>query len=1119
MRKTSLSFFLCLFGILAASQTGEITFSLIQKSNGVLYNVFDLTQDRNGFIWFRTAGNQGIQRYDGYDFVHFLDSAGFFSSITEDSRGLLWLGTSSGIRVFDPEKEKSMNFLIAPGNLQRNYSPNNITEIIEDHQGTLWCATSDGLVKIKPKTEADDSRIKDNIFKKGIASVFDISIVKIHKSDTSAGINQISEIYQDSQNRIWVGGFGSLYLFNPENDEYIRIDHGENGSSRLSDPYISSILEESRDVFWVGTGNGLCRISNIRNAFPYSGVNRALLDFDQYLDMKLITDLLRDDQNSMWVGTYLNGLVRMQYDDQGLPEFKEMYTELYEPVGEGIRTVFSLMKDHTGLVWAGHQYGGIRKFAPGGNYFTSYDKIIRNHLANYELNPITKDDEDNLWIGTYGDGLHKISRNGQVTSYAIQDDAFPGKYGNGVLSILKIEEEIFWIGAANGIWQFNTRTGNSRKLFSKTRYGELNDNIYDMKKIDRFVLFSLWGEGLFIYNLSTEELRHYTHNPNDSLGLRSNIVYSICPMRNGLVCIGGSRGINQVNFNRITGEITFLPLPFSNNALNKLGTVNILHEDREGNLWCGTDNGLFRTDLRSGQMRQWTGKDGLSFEVIHSMEEDDRGNLWLGTTNGLSLLIRETGKIKTFNKSSGLPVLIHAHHSSFRDREGFLYFGGIGGLYRFHPDSIKTNELVPPVRITDFRLFNKQVKVNPARQAILSTNIAYTREIVLSYNQNDISFTFSALDFNNPGQNRYAYMMEGYQEDWIETGADNRIATYTNLNPGKYVFRIKGSNNNGVWNEEGAFISVIINPPFWKTTIAYVVYGVMFLLLLRGYIYWRTRRLRKEKILLEKQVNERTEELQATLENLQKTQEQLIESEKMAALGSLVAGVAHEINTPVGIGITAISTLMDDIRRMAGLFQQNAINRGDFQEFLQMSFDAGALIQKNLERTASLIQSFKQVSVDQVSEQKREFGLKEYLYDILSGLQPGFKKKKIDVRIFCDDELTLNSYPGVYAQIFTNLLLNSIQHGFNDRESGTIVIKAETNKEWLKIRYTDDGSGISEKDLPHIFEPFYTSDQRRGTGLGLNIIYNLIRQKLYGNISCQSAPGKGVVFNIEVPVT
>jgi signal transduction histidine kinase len=318
-----------------------------------------------------------------------------------------------------------------------------------------------------------------------------------------------------------------------------------------------------------------------------------------------------------------------------------------------------------------------------------------------------------------------------------------------------------------------------------------------------------------------------------------------------------------------------------------------------------------------------------------------------------------------------------------------------------------------------------------------------------------------------------------------------------------------------------------------------VIVGLtVILLLVTGLVllYYRSlKRSRKltavldeRRILLEKQSIElkehqeellqQKEELQSTLENLKKTQEQLIESEKMAAIGGLVAGVAHEINTPVGIGITAISSLHDDIQRMVGLYEKEEISRKDFKEFLQSSENVSKLIQKNLERTASLVQSFKQVSTDQVTEQQRVFALKEYLNDILVSLQPKFRGKHLNFKIDCDNNLKLNSYPGVYAQIFTNLLLNSLQHGFPERDTGTIDIQADIDKEMLKIQYSDDGAGINKNDLPHIFEPFYTTDQQHGAGLGLNIVYNLVKQKLHGTITCESESGKGVVFKIKVPL-
>ena len=283
----------------------------------------------------------------------------------------------------------------------------------------------------------------------------------------------------------------------------------------------------------------------------------------------------------------------------------------------------------------------------------------------------------------------------------------------------------------------------------------------------------------------------------------------------------------------------------------------------------------------------------------------------------------------------------------------------------------------------------------------------------------------------------------------------------------------------------------------------------------------RTAEVVKQKQEIEEKnekLNKQKEELQRTLENLKLTQSQLVQSEKMASLGGLVAGVAHEINTPVGIGITAISSLIEDTKKMAELYKKDQISRGDFKEFLQSTNNSGKLIQKNLERTASLVQSFKQVSVDQSTEQKREFYLKTYLEDVIRSLYPKFKQRDIDINIDCDEKLLLNSYPGTFAQIFTNLVLNSITHGFKkEKKKGVIDILVKQEAKQIQIEYKDNGEGIPREILPKIFDPFFTTDQSKGTGLGLNIVYNLVTQKLKGSIKCESKNGKGVVFRIVVP--
>ena len=299
---------------------------------------------------------------------------------------------------------------------------------------------------------------------------------------------------------------------------------------------------------------------------------------------------------------------------------------------------------------------------------------------------------------------------------------------------------------------------------------------------------------------------------------------------------------------------------------------------------------------------------------------------------------------------------------------------------------------------------------------------------------------------------------------------------------------------------------------------------ILALVVHRGYIQKR----KSNKILTEKNIliTKQKAELNQTLEELRSTQEQLVESEKMASLGNLVAGVAHEINTPVGIGITASSSLVEDTKHFAELYKKDKMSRKALEEYLENTFQASELILKNMNRTGELVQSFKQVSVDQMVDEKRKFNLKSYLSDIMLGIKPEFGKKTIKIDIDCDENLEINSFPGAFAQIITNLTLNSVRHGFRKKEKGNITITAKTKchserseeSSHLLLQYKDDGTGISKENLPKIFDPFFTTNKQIGTGLGLHIVYNLVTQKLKGNIKCESKEGKGVLFTINLPL-
>jgi signal transduction histidine kinase len=578
--------------------------------------------------------------------------------------------------------------------------------------------------------------------------------------------------------------------------------------------------------------------------------------------------------------------------------------------------------------------------------------------------------------------------------------------------------------------------------------------------------------------------------------------------------------------------------PLSMECDNLTNTFCISQIYQPGTLWFGTQRGGLGKMIKNRNkekinrayiFKYYTKEDGFTGNYIQGILEDKSGNLWISTDKGLFKFNPRNELFTSYSVLDMFGTNMFVGWEPCIDREGLMYFPHFFGLLIVNSDSVQSHINIAPVIITDFKINGKQVNIG--ENSPLKRSISYTEEIELEHNQNYLSFEFVILDYINPERNQYRYMLEGLDKNWINAGT-RRISNYSNLKHGKYIFRVQGAGSNGIWNTEGASVKIIIRPPWWKTTIAYIGYGLIAFFLVGGYIKLRTWRLRKEKDELEKLVKERTnqiqeaneellqqkEEIQTTLDHLRQTQEQLIESEKMAALGGLVAGVAHEINTPVGITVTAASGLMEETDKMANLYKENKISRAEFKDYLNISNQSLKLILSNMERTATMIQSFKQVSVDQSTENKRTFNLKSYTEDVIRSLYPKLKKKKVYINVNIDKELEIDSYPGAYSQIITNLVLNSITHGFDDKHEGKIELKAISKNGELVIEYRDNGKGISKENQKRIYNPFFTTNKKIGTGLGMHIVYNLVTQKLKGNIECNSKPGEGVLFKMQIPL-
>ncbi|MFC2112584.1 two-component regulator propeller domain-containing protein [Bacteroidota bacterium] len=1040
----------------------------------------------------------------------------------EDREGVIWIGSHNGLKKYDPKEDRFLTFRNDPDD-PGSLSGNDVGCITEDKDGNLWVSASDQHFN----TTASLNRLTDR--EKG-------SFQRYLPEDYDPG-SPLAEwlwpLYIDHKDNLWIGGKNGFSRYNEEQDDFDNylIPRLLNTQHRFTENhYISRMMEDSDGKIWfLSAYRGILVFDPESGEASYYHHEQGVTD-TPVPDYWLHT-FFQDRSGSIWTIGY-NGIAR---SDKLLKPFHTISPEILGLNTIGDMHVTMLYHDR-GTLWFGvDDYGLFRShdFIPGQQAgFELKDPSIRPYCMQ-------RDHIGQLWLGTLDHGIGKVNeKTGYVRWLPHSEDSPTSVSDNYIGYMYQDRRNLFWIGTSSGgLNLFNPETERFIHLLEKQ--GDISNAAKFealMIKEDRSGNMWFGGFGTGVSRLEVSE------------GLTDSI----------RAVFRGELNLESLEFRfRNFRSNPYDPYSLSGNQINHM------HIDRSGRLWIGTTSGLDLFDENNEIFHVYKESDGLPDNCIFGILEDDHGNLWLSTRKGICKVVLEDGigpglitSVQSYRKEDGLQGDIFYENTCYKTDEGWMIFGGIHGFTSFHPDSIKRNEYIPPVYITDV-LINKE-SVFSSDHSFLDTGLYETNSIELTHRQNFLAFEYVALNFSNAEQNQYRYYMEGLDETWQEAG-DRRYAEYRDMKPGKYIFRVIGSNDDGVWNEEGASIGIIINPPWYRTLLAYILYVLIAAAAVYAFLLWRTRYLRMEKENLEEQVRIRTstieeqkeeimvtntelseqkeeilsansqlqeqkeeleqqkEELQITLDRLRETQAQLIQSEKMAALGGLVAGVAHEINTPVGISLTAASSLEEETIKTADLFKEGKISRADFKEYLNTANQSAKLILSNMQRTADMVQSFKQVSADQSTAQQRKFSLKAYTEDILRSLYPKLKGRSIHISLDIDEKLEIDSYPGAFSQIITNLVLNSLTHGFKEKAKGKIELISHLKGDELVLEYTDDGKGIAAGDLDRIFDPFYTTNRKTGTGLGLHIVYNLVTQKLNGSISCESKPGKGVLFRIILP--
>jgi ligand-binding sensor domain-containing protein/signal transduction histidine kinase len=1089
----------------ALPAAGQSDFVSLSEAEGLSQSVVTcLFQDSGGWMW---AGTQrGLNRFDGYEFTVFLRDAEdphslpdpYLRQLSEDQADRLWVGTQSGLAYFD---QRTLQFFPVP----LPDSPAQVQALLNDDRGHLWVGTPAGLYH----TKAPGQQASFQHFSLG--------------GDT---LRQVRELYQDREARIWVGTENGLWQIDAQRQRLRHYLAGENPFARNT---VQHLLQDREGHLYAGTTAGLYRWQPTQDRFEPVQLPA---DSTGLLGRVEVSALAEDRTGQLWIGTFGAGLWRYNPKTGRLASFRH---EASRAGSLGNDFISSLFVDPSGLLWIGTYGDGINQYDLTRIRFGQLPEEggKQDLLPGPDVYAVWEDEKGYLWTGT-DEGLARIEPERKKSERV--GVGGPAPLDDQLINVIKQDRRgNLWVGTGrglNGLLRADLQAKNYRFFSPGTDSLLKGRGVLSLLpgKAPGPLLWIGTSEGLYPLNDKLEvqpALRLGEGNPP--------VVQTLLQDQQGTLWVGTADGLLQTD----ARQRYLLPVKSQAEMLVSASILS-LHQDREGYLWLGTEGeGLLRFNPATGELKTYTIEDGLPENFVYAIAEDEQGYLWLSTQNGLCKLRRNrlagTVSFVTYRGRDLLSSDVFNIGAFCRGQDGTFYFGSTQGLTFFQPDEIRENDYVPPVVLTELQLTWDSVGISP--EGVLQAHISETRRLNLNHRQNVLYFEFAALSFVQNQHNQYAYKMEPFDQDWIYSKG-KRSATYTNLDPGTYTFRVKAANNEGYWNQEGAELQIVITPPFYRTAWFYLLCGLAVVLGVLAYIRLRTRQLEMNRKLLQQKVEERTrevleqkEKLEATLHDLKAAQTQLIDAEKMASLGQLTAGVAHEINNPITFVSGNVNPLKRDIEEVLevlakydelvekqGLDQAFAEVRQLKQdldyEFLLDEINSLLLgIREGAERTAKIVKGLRNFSRMDEDELK-PCDINQGLDSTLLILRNSFKSR-IEVRKAYGELPEVMGYPGKLNQVFMNILNNAIQAIAGE---GTIFLHTEAVGQEVRISIRDTGAGMSEAVRKRIFEPFYTTKEVGvGTGLGLAISFGII-QDHQGSIEVESEPGQGTTFLIRLPL-
>ncbi|AWW29027.1 hybrid sensor histidine kinase/response regulator [Echinicola strongylocentroti] len=1073
------------------AQEGNYLFGAITVEDGLSNNsVTDIHQDELGYIWMAT--NSGLNRYDGEEFSVFRNRPNDTTSLSENS----------------------------------------VRKIMPGPEGALWLLNRNNVMEVyDASTETFSTSLSQYAKRYGLLS----AVVHL--------------VYEDNSGRYWFGHPNQgISIYDPRSQKTVHLKHQEDNFSSISYNYVSAIAENSHGEYWLVYSNGAVDILGANSLkvrrrielFGDTNVNytddfRIFIDsdddawiylyengeglfyFDSYADrlhhlhtnsekVKLnnnqVRGIVENKKNEIWIGTDHGGINVLSKEDMTVNYLQH---DPENPHSLAHNSVYELMKDRSGIIWVGTFKNGINLYNEKLIRFPHVKHMLtaKQSLPYNDINCFVEDEKGNFYIGTNGNGLLYFDRKKQrYTEYKHQEGEGNSLPGDIIVDLMIDQNGELWIATyLKGLSRFDGQLFRNYQPDANDPQSLSGESVWELYE-DREG--NVWAgtlrSGLDLYDPKTDSFIHFI-GPEGRFPMHCDYISSLEEDTAGNLWIGGGNGIDVISLK--SGFAAYHSHEIGNSSSLAGNNIMDILKDSNGTMWVATTQGLSYFDQAEGVFHNFNHTDGLPSDHVVKILEDNNHNLWLSTTTGLSHVQVSRAKDKdslslafrNFSVGDGLQGNSFNENSALKTSKGELVFGGPNGYNIFYPNKMRMNEESPKVVLTDFQLFNKSVKIGKkiAGRIVLEQNINQTKKLVLKHNENVFAVEFAALNFIHSDKNQYRYMLEGFDSDWVEVEDGVTKATYTNLDPGNYTFKVRAANNDGVWSEKAQMLDIEVLAPFWKTPLAFLIYFVIVALIVIA--------IQREIIAREK-------------DRLQIAQDRE-EAKRMKELDKMktkfFTNVSHEFRTPLTLILAPVEKLL------------KTTNEPHTQNHY-------LTIQRNAKRLMNLINQL--LDIRKIESEGIDFSPVEgdvigFLRETTQSFEDLSEKKNIALDFMSNKQQLFTHFDvDKLEKILFNLLSNAFKFTYRGGAIKVMVNYESPHsageKGSLSISVQDTGVGIGEEDQKRIFDRYYVGEENsdslnQGSGIGLSIVQEFARLH-DGDVLLESEVGRGSTFTVTLPV-